>query len=969
MANYKLHGRIDFQGINISVENRAGSVRSGVDSDGHEWKTRMDGVHYGRVIGIPRKGADSEHVDVFVKSGPHENTNRVFVVHLMRADDPSKFDEDKCFLNFCDENQVKKCFDKHYGKVGKNLWGGVTELPFETFKQRLQVRSKGMIKGNVLHIVDLRKGYVEGYVRHDRSGKEVQVSAYENSRVAASASCLNDNSELCHGLSMGKLMARVEMSKSCRNDLRNVLAHLTCEYGDRGVSVFEDWVNPAKIGARLFSKVMASGETPKAVRANLTPAMERYERDFHEVLREEGFKRSISGCAERLFHILDLDLLKAHVKAHFRKDPKTGKLIFVHDYHNSVQTHPDHEHITFEKGEKVETKNGPGTIMGYDENKHVLRIKLDNGKYASVTPHLVKHLEKKEPAKEKTFDEKVKDANVDVEGILGAKEPEEKKQTIDSMDIFNLASILGAGTSGDIVDKWVGWIKSVEGKPLATEEYLSYIKPSMMNANDHIVAKAIALQHTGHQEALQKVYGVLKKKAEEKLGHPLEEEKPAEPEKGPEPEPKVEKPKKPKVKKEPKVETGDEPTVKAMTEEELYQQELASFDPNTSILIPMPKTKDNPEGIGVLNVNVIDTSMNPKLGNYGMKTKDGQNFPITDYEQIKTYLGIGPSGGKGPMDELSYKDEKIKKYVDMVKGKDDAEVKELINKTNDAFDIFHIYKALQNSKLEVLNFPMAWHALAKLNQLGNIKGAEYQKEQQKADSVFYEELQNIKKDNLYEKLRKSLENRGHVHQMTKSDAMKVVKQDLEKAGMSSDNETVERIYDAIKSFTGSGYHQLKHNYMIKHAGWSPYHESISTHSLESMELVEEYLNIAPPYPDPHKTMIYRGMNGTRKIFEDIKIGGTWQVQAPTSFTTSHSKALAFDGDTMIHIYGGIPVGSSVKFISSYETEQEIMTPGSAVLKIIKKEVDKQNPKRLIVHATIVDNKQLHKFKHLKKKED
>ena len=176
-ANYKLHGRMDFQGLNISVENRKGSVRSGMDKDGHKWSTKMVDS-YGRIIGIPRKGSDGEHVDVFV--GPDKTSQKVFIIHINHAD-TGKFDEDKCFLGFSNKDAAMASFQAHYDKAGQKLFGGITEMDMSNFKRRLEVQSEGVIKS--FHIIDLQKGWTHGYIREDKkTGKRFQVSSYKNSR-------------------------------------------------------------------------------------------------------------------------------------------------------------------------------------------------------------------------------------------------------------------------------------------------------------------------------------------------------------------------------------------------------------------------------------------------------------------------------------------------------------------------------------------------------------------------------------------------------------------------------------------------------------------------------------------------------------------------------------------------------------------------------------------------------------------
>lgn len=144
-AAYKLQGRMDFQGLKISIENRKGSVRRGVDKDGHEWRTKMKHAYgYIRMSdGVRRKGTDGDHVDCFI--GPSRGSEKVFVVHLNRADN-GKFDEDKVFLGFDSKEAAKSAFDANYDKLGRKLFGGMTAMDMTVFKQRLAVKSKGMIK-------------------------------------------------------------------------------------------------------------------------------------------------------------------------------------------------------------------------------------------------------------------------------------------------------------------------------------------------------------------------------------------------------------------------------------------------------------------------------------------------------------------------------------------------------------------------------------------------------------------------------------------------------------------------------------------------------------------------------------------------------------------------------------------------------------------------------------------------------
>lgn len=194
-------------------------------------------------------------------------------------------------------------------------------------------------------------------------------------------------------------------------------------------------------------------------------------------------------------------------KVHFRKDPKTGKLISIRDYQASKLKHPDCEHITFEKGEKVQAKKGSGLIIGYDKNERVLRIKLDDGSYASIMPRLVEHLEKKQEGQDQQLpriEEKVE------EKVAETKEPE-----ITAGDIDKAIKALGAQDDSELNQKWEQWVRSMHSKNMGEDFLGSQLKPSI--PPNHIAAYVKALYVTGHKEALKNVYGALKAKVQTKF--------------------------------------------------------------------------------------------------------------------------------------------------------------------------------------------------------------------------------------------------------------------------------------------------------------------------------------------------------------------------------------------------------------------------------------------------------------------
>lgn len=129
-ANRKLHKRVKFQGLDISVENRAGSTRTGKDPYFGPWKTKMR-HDYGYVKGS--KGMDGGGVDCFV--GPNPAARFAYVVHILKGPKFQKFDEDKVMLGFNSKDAAKKAFMLHYDN--KKFYGGMDALLMNEFKRKV----------------------------------------------------------------------------------------------------------------------------------------------------------------------------------------------------------------------------------------------------------------------------------------------------------------------------------------------------------------------------------------------------------------------------------------------------------------------------------------------------------------------------------------------------------------------------------------------------------------------------------------------------------------------------------------------------------------------------------------------------------------------------------------------------------------------------------------------------------------
>lgn len=125
--NYK-KGRVSLHGLDIAIENPKDSVRSGKDSDGKKWESKM-AHHYGDIKGI--KGADGDDLDVFIGDKPE--SDKAYIVDQV---DPKtgEFDEHKVMLGFDDKAQAESGYLKNYEDGWKGV-GAVTEMPISEFKE------------------------------------------------------------------------------------------------------------------------------------------------------------------------------------------------------------------------------------------------------------------------------------------------------------------------------------------------------------------------------------------------------------------------------------------------------------------------------------------------------------------------------------------------------------------------------------------------------------------------------------------------------------------------------------------------------------------------------------------------------------------------------------------------------------------------------------------------------------------
>ena len=111
------------------------------------------------------------------------------------------------------------------------------------------------------------------------------------------------------------------------------------------------------------------------------------------------------------------DLEKAHIKAHFRLNPKTNRREFIKDYDDT--RHKGQVHVSFHKGHKVKVNNPRSKhhnkvmeVTGYSEKYDVVRGKIEGEKHA-VDFHAdhIEHHDSKGSAKPDTSSTKIPDVD------------------------------------------------------------------------------------------------------------------------------------------------------------------------------------------------------------------------------------------------------------------------------------------------------------------------------------------------------------------------------------------------------------------------------------------------------------------------------------------------------------------------------------------------------------------------------
>jgi hypothetical protein len=127
---FKLEDKFKFRNLDISIENKKGSIR--------KWFNPQDNSHGEQKMTWPygyirmTEGMDGDHVDCFI--GPNEQAPNVYVITTSRAPHFRTVDEQKCMLGFNSAEEAKKAFLENYNNP--KFFRDMKELTYEEFERK-----------------------------------------------------------------------------------------------------------------------------------------------------------------------------------------------------------------------------------------------------------------------------------------------------------------------------------------------------------------------------------------------------------------------------------------------------------------------------------------------------------------------------------------------------------------------------------------------------------------------------------------------------------------------------------------------------------------------------------------------------------------------------------------------------------------------------------------------------------------
>jgi len=128
-GNYKKEKR-KVRGLQISIENKKNSIRSGKNPQGKDWSVTMnnDYGYFNRSL-----GKDGDHIDVFLSDKPNEGN--IYVID--QSNNIGGFDEHKVMMGFETKEDAFSNYKANYNPNHTIKYSGITEVSEEEFKKWL----------------------------------------------------------------------------------------------------------------------------------------------------------------------------------------------------------------------------------------------------------------------------------------------------------------------------------------------------------------------------------------------------------------------------------------------------------------------------------------------------------------------------------------------------------------------------------------------------------------------------------------------------------------------------------------------------------------------------------------------------------------------------------------------------------------------------------------------------------------
>lgn len=172
-GNYK-KGHIKINGFDVTIEQPAGSVRSGKDANGKEWSITMNNT-YGYIRGT--EGVDGDHIDVFLSSDM--SSDMVYVVDQVNPD--GSFDEHKVMMGFPSLDDARAAYLSNYEEGWQGL-GNITRVTLDEFKKWITSstrKTKPFVEYKSVTTSDSKKGYTIEKRHHEKKNKNIYAVNFD----------------------------------------------------------------------------------------------------------------------------------------------------------------------------------------------------------------------------------------------------------------------------------------------------------------------------------------------------------------------------------------------------------------------------------------------------------------------------------------------------------------------------------------------------------------------------------------------------------------------------------------------------------------------------------------------------------------------------------------------------------------------------------------------------------------------